>query len=105
MKHIFLSLLFLLPLALYAERVPEPKAREIAAHFLQQQLPSRSGNVSLRLVYDDAELKSRSGSNNDPFFYIYNNVSGKGFVIVSGDDLTQPILGYATDRDLCGRNR
>ncbi len=33
-------------------------------------------------------------------FYLFVNVSGKGFVIVSADDCVQPILGYSTNSDV-----
>jgi len=31
----------------------------------------------------------------DPFFYVFNNGVGNGFVIISGDDSTEEVLGYA----------
>ena len=33
-------------------------------------------------------------------FYVFNDEGGRGFVIVSGDDRTQPILGYADSGSL-----
>lgn len=39
----------------------------------------------------------RIGANNveSPYFYVFNNDNGEGFVIMSADDRTNPVLGYS----------
>ena len=94
MKQFLLILLSLLPLVSYAEKVTEQKARELATQFLQSTRGTRSSSVSLELVYNGKHASARSSVENSPL-YIFNNRSGKGFVIVSGDDAAVPVLAYS----------
>lgn len=98
MKYIFLLLLSILTLPNYAENVTEQKARELATQFLRTARGTRSSSVSLELVYNGKNTSTRSIGTSSPL-YIYNNVSGKGFVIVSGDDAAMPILAYSDENN------
>ena len=97
MRKIFIALSLFCSLHLSAEIVPQSKAKQIAEDFFRQN-QSRSGAVSLRMVYDGETSASRS-SGNAPALYVFDNQGWNGFVVVSGDDAAYPILGYSYDGD------
>lgn len=77
----------LLPLMLQAAPITEQAARQRAQAFLQgKQIMHKSMKVSRA-----AQRKVASNA-----LYIFNVEDDGGFVIVSGDDATEPILGYTT---------
>lgn len=85
MKKILLTLVaFMAMVAVNAEQISKQQALRKAQQFMpgkqfgEVRNFARGGNVSDR----------------EPF-YIFNAEGKKGFVIVSGDDRTRPILGYA----------
>ena len=84
-------------LCLWAERIPEKQARKIATEFFQHNKPQLAVS-NLRMVLDGETPASRAAGV-DPAFYVYNNPNGKGFVIISGDDIAQPILGYSFENE------
>ena len=47
----------------------------------------------------DGETPSSRAAGAAPTYYVYNNPNGKGFVIISGDDIAQPILGYSYENN------
>jgi hypothetical protein len=91
---------------LRAKKVDVGRATTIAQHFIQSQAEVRiksAGNVSLKHAVTQPRLRSgvqqpQSGDGAaDSLYYIFN-IDGddhKGFVIVSGNDATRPILGYS----------
>ena len=90
MKKILLTLLaFIATVAMNAGQVSKQQALQKAQQFMpgkrfgEVRNFARGGNVSDR----------------EPF-YIFNAEGKKGFVIVSGDDRTRPILGYAEQGNL-----
>ena len=97
MRKILTALSLFCSLHLSAEIVPQDKAKQIAENFFRQN-QSRSGAVSLRMVYDGETSASRS-SGQAPALYVFDNQGWNGFVVVSGDDAAYPILGYSTDGD------
>ncbi|MDO5074795.1 MAG: C10 family peptidase [Bacteroidales bacterium] len=58
------------------------------------QLASRYVRLSSNKKLHPAQFKAAPGAT--PAYYIFNDKEQKGFVIVSGDDRTAPILGYAS---------
>lgn len=97
MKHF--SLLFmmfcLLSATVVANPVGQQEARQKAAQFAigRKALSRRAGSAAamerqLQLVIDTREV------------YGFEIAGGQGFVIVSGDDRTEPILGYADEGSL-----
>lgn len=67
-------------------------AQECAVDFLSRQVSLRMPNLepsALRLVH---EAKSEG---NVADYYVFNINMGNGFVIVSGDDITQPVIAYS----------
>ncbi len=102
MKHIRIPLflvlcplsLLLCPLSLSAAvRTPE-QAAALAVLFTNESSvgPHKAPltTASLQLVHERAKLES-----NEPAFYIFNKSNEGGFVIVSGDDRTEDVLGYS----------
>lgn len=88
-----LSLLFAaLSLSAWAERIPESQARQVAQQVLSGFNPLRA-TVSPVLAYQ-APNSLRAGGDAD--YFIYTPDQGTGFVIVAGDDLAYPVLGYST---------
>lgn len=87
MKKSFLLAVVLLAFnSLFANPVDANFAKELGQKFVSANFVQKS-NV-LELVYTET---SESG---EPCFYIFN-VSNNGFIIVSADDATRPILGYS----------
>ncbi|WP_192921567.1 Spi family protease inhibitor, partial [Bacteroides xylanisolvens] len=61
--------------------------------FFCETIRSRGGIPRLQLVWDGESTTTRGGSS--PAFYVFNRMDSDGFVIISGDDVTMPILGYS----------
>ena len=87
MKKSFLLAVVLLAFnSLFANPVDANFAKELGQKFVTANFEQRSNN--LELVYTET---SELG---EPCFYVFN-VSNHGFIIVSADDATRPILGYS----------
>lgn len=89
MKRIALYVLMLFAFSEgLAAPVSKEKAHQIAEDFMVKK--GRKGSLSLK------EVRTRlTRSANEGCYYIYNVGDQQGFVIVSGDDRTPEILGYA----------
>lgn len=72
-----------------ASPVDVTRARELALTFWNQSgCAVRSGNAST----DFREVASQVGFQH---LYIFTNVAGSGFVVMSADDIAHPVLGYS----------
>ena len=69
-----------------AEQVSEAQARSIAAQFMAQKNLGNLAAAAPKMLRDKATAQ--------PALYVFNAEKGNGFVIVSGDDRTEPVLGY-----------
>lgn len=81
--------------------ISKEEATLIANKFIKAQglFPQTRSNLPLEIVYTnlDAKIKTRSNvSSEKPAYYIIN-IGNKGYVIVSGSDITFPVLGYSTE--------
>ncbi len=79
-------------LMLWSAPVDEDAARSVAMDFMAGMPSLRSsaqGGEPLVTAYVDTRT---DGSNR---FYVFNRGKGNGFIIVSGDDRAEPVLGYA----------
>lgn len=94
----FLSLLFSGG-ALSAREVTAEQARQTATRFWQST-PKTRGEIapSWQLVRDSESAATRS-SGAHPAYYVFDNTAGPGFVIVAGDDVAMPVLGYSFDSE------
>ena len=68
-------------------------ALKVAQSFYQERNLLRSvSDADFRLVYTGESKGLRSAS--EPYYYIYNVGEDGGFVMVSGDDRVDPVIGY-----------
>lgn len=94
MRKVFLFVIAILEaVVLQAGVVPVDEALQQARDFISSR---RSGDVGshLQLAHRRAALQN-SDKGDAADFYVFNNGTDDGFVIVSADDRTQPILGYS----------
>ena len=88
-----LAVLLLLPtLSLYAGSVSEAEARQKVQTFLQQRGKKTS---SQRVKLMKKGRRTGTPASTGAGYYVFNLGETDGFVIVSGDDRTTAILGYA----------
>ena len=87
-KSLYLLLALLMPIMTYADRVSEQEALHIAQQFMKGK------------VFKQATKARKLGNatcTGDNCYYIFNSEDKHGFVIVSGDDRTEQILGYSNE--------
>ena len=91
MKRILslIALMVLLSFSASADRVDTEQAAERARAFLSAR-QSTARQVRLASVARRVKAVTDMG-----YYYIFNIGDGNGFVIVSGDDRTMPVLGYS----------
>ena len=102
MKRKILFLLALFALTVSAENIPVDKARQMAVEFFRNNRPLLPVG-DLQMVYDGETAASRANGE-APALYVFDNPQGEGFVIVSGDDLAHPVLGYSYENDFPADN-
>ena len=90
LQQLSLLLLLFVPQALTAGPVDEAEARRQAEEFLQQR--GRSWTEGVRRASARRQAQAEPVQND---YYVFNIGSNDGFVVVSGDDRTVSILGYA----------
>lgn len=94
--------LLLATFGLSAENVSVDVARKRAMDFFKSNASTLSVS-RLDMVYDGSGNMARTSSQ-APALYVFDNPDGKGFVIVSGDDIAYPILGYSFEFDFPQEN-
>ena len=97
MKKLYFSLLFVfLALYTYAEKVDSIKARTVAERFLESKnlLKTKSDLILVytRKIENNTNLKNKA--NLGDALFVFSNKKN-GFVIISGDDVLMPIIGYS----------
>lgn len=103
-KLILLLLLsaFVLPSAAFADNVTQEKAAAVAETFFRN---SRSAAhvpaASFRMVMSSESIPGSTANRiaAQPAYYIFDNTSGPGFVIISGEDAVNPVLAYSFESD------
>lgn len=101
-RFFFLWFLFFSGIVL-AGNVTEDQARQIAVSFWQSAPVTRGGILSLQMVFHSEDLVTRS-SVQSPAYYVFDNTGGPGFVIVAGDDVAMPVLGYSFEHEFSKDN-
>ena len=93
MKRLSFSLLSLC-LALTA--MAEPVGKQAALYTAQSYMLAKGKTISNDTPPAKAPRKANAMANgdNDAYYYVFNAGNDGGYVIVSGDDRTEPILGY-----------
>ena len=95
MKRVFLMTLCLVATMMaWARPITKEQARSQARQFVEQRRLPSAGNIVLSDVSRRSMQQSQSSNPTSPSFYVFNVGSDDGFVIVSADDSTLPILGY-----------
>ncbi|MBK7684530.1 MAG: C10 family peptidase [Bacteroidetes bacterium] len=74
---------------LCAESVGEEKANQVAVNFLQ----STTGLTGLKAILNYKQIEPDGAID----FYVFNFDSPNAFVIVTGDDIFQPVIAYSTE--------
>ncbi len=89
-KILFCSLATLATLGIQARQLTPAEAltRAIGGEAVSYTSPSRGGDITLAYTCKDAS----TGNNG---LYVFNRAAGDGFLVVSADDVVQPLLGYA----------
>ena len=74
-----------------AEQISRDQALRKAQQFLSQKgLPS-----SVKAAETELTRRRAQGIIQPDYYYVFNNGQNQGFVIISGDDRTVPVLGYS----------
>ena len=92
-KFFILLLSLFSSLAVQAEVRTLEQARDIAYDFMESRVMTKASSLNLKMVYDGEEILTRSALT--PAYYVFNNESGPGFVIISGEDSVCPVLGFS----------
>ena len=93
MKKIILSLLgFCFTFATMAE----PIGKQTALYTAQAYMLAKGKNINASQTPFRAIRKgaTQTNENEDAYYYVFNAGNNGGYVIISGDDRTEPILGY-----------
>ena len=89
-----------------AQVITAERASEIANQFFangkQKSAAFRSTNATLTQSIDSRAVTGES--NDAPTFHILTGADGKGFVIVSGEETENPIIGYSLDETIDTNN-
>ena len=84
--------LLLLTTGAMAAPVSKDKAKQEAQAFLEKQNPAHARK---QMKQAQTDLQQVVGDND--YYYVFNIGDNDGFVIVSGDDRTTPVLGYSDE--------
>ena len=98
-RILFAAIFLLVSIGLSAENITLDMAKKMAVDFFKSQTAASSLHVTrLDMVYDGrGDIVTASA--HSPALYVFDNPDGKGFVIVAGDDIACPILGYSFEND------
>jgi hypothetical protein len=88
-----MMILFLVITVSSGKSITNEEARQKAVTFLQQ----RGLNIQNDIQLKKKCLKKTQTSKKEATYFVFNVNDDKGFVIVSGDDRTAPIIGYTTE--------
>lgn len=95
-KYYLFSLMLTVTVLLFAKDVNKADAEKVARNFYQLNTNKQVETVAVTVELTTKQGVGRS-SDGKPVYYIFDMNNGEGFVIVAGDDLVQPVLGYSTE--------
>lgn len=90
MRKILVLLFLLVSVIAEGRKIPESEAAAIAYEFLNSNVRQTPAKAEVRRA-----IGRKAENTGDAPFYVFNAEDNQGFVIVSGDDRTQRILGYS----------
>ena len=89
--YILVSLLLVCFSSVYTKPVNIETAKLVAKNWYYERSEKHVKNAEIRDVFMERD-------NSENIFYIFN-LGEKGFVIVAGDDVSIPILGYSSENN------
>ena len=92
-QFLFLASLWLAATAIAAPVTPS-QAQQAAIQFMQQYRAGVTVKSSPAMSAPRLMANGQKSTTKQSSYYIFNTAGDKGYVIVSGDDRTTPILGY-----------
>lgn len=98
MKRTLFLLFLFIAAATFAKDVTEEQARRVAYQFWQSSPATRGGTPVLQMVFHSEGLATRQPGA-APAYYVFDNTAGPGFVVVAGDDVALPVLGYSFEHE------
>ena len=102
-KQILLTLLlFISFLPASAERVSKEMALDAAQSFFNSNIATKAPS-SLHIVWDGVFEPMTKSAETEPLFYVISR-DGGGFVIISADDRSRPVLGFSFENDFKSDN-
>lgn len=96
MKKIYFLILVAFTNYCTANTVPVAKAKTVALNFLHSSIVSSSTNIGNITLLTSSTVTNANGES-VPAYYIFGGLDNKGFIVISADDIVQPILGYSTE--------
>ena len=104
-RNILLSIIIGLCMPLLGDPVDETTAKQFAQDFWKENnIMGVRGDKVFKKKMDDAKFVNVAPQCGYSEFFIFNNESGKGFVIIAADDCVTPILGYSYDNNFAVEN-
>lgn len=104
-RNLLLTLIIALSLSVLGNPVDENTAKQLAQNFWKENnIMGVRGDKVFKKRMDDARFVNVAPQCGYSEFYIFNNVDGKGFVIIAADDCVTPILGYSYDNNFAAEN-
>lgn len=94
MKKIYILILLAFTNYCIANTVPVEKAKTVALNFLHWSVANSATNISDVTLLTSEDVSNANGEN-IPAYYIFGGPDNKGFIIISADDIVQPVLGYS----------
>jgi len=96
-RLLFILAIGFIPVCLWAKPVSPETAKQVAEAQVRSQIQFRSAQIpELNLVYVETTGSKTIGAPSDVVYYVFN-AGNQGFVIVSGDDIAVPVLGYSDE--------
>ena len=97
MKKLYLLLFIAQSLLCAAHPIDASKARQVALQFIQTQYQNSPALKSRVRKNPQLDLAYTQVSEVGNVFYVFNQLQEQGFVIVSADDRSTPVLGYTSN--------
>lgn len=86
-----------------ADNVTVEQAKSVATNFFRASTQTRSASPQLQMVWDGEDASTRTATT-EPAFYVFNRTDDKGFIIIAGDDIAMPVLGYSFEHPFKAEN-
>lgn len=91
--RLLILLALMMPVSLSAKDVTYQKALMAAQEFFSHR--ASSSTTKRAPAVPRLTLARKAASNDHADYYVFNDISGKGFVIIAGDDQANMVLGYS----------